>query len=97
SESESLPPSSLDSELYRAIEKFASKNHPGCPVVPFLLPGATDSRFLREKGILTYDFCPFQLTEKELMNVHANNERIELENIRFGTKVLVEIIREIAT
>jgi len=97
SESESLPPSSLDSELYRAIEKFASKNHPGCPVVPFLLPGATDSRFLREKGILTYDFCPFQLTEKELMNVHANNERIELENIRFGTKMLVEIIREIAT
>jgi acetylornithine deacetylase/succinyl-diaminopimelate desuccinylase-like protein len=96
-ESESLPPSSLDTEFYRAIQKFASENDPGCPVVPFLLPGATDSRFLREKGIITYDFCPFQLTEKELMRVHGNNERIDLENLRFGTKMLVDLIKEIAT
>jgi acetylornithine deacetylase/succinyl-diaminopimelate desuccinylase-like protein len=96
SESESLLPSSLDSELFRAIERFASDNDPGCPVVPFLLPGATDSRFLREKGILTYDFCPFRLTEKELMRVHANNERIDLENLRFGTKALVALLKEVA-
>jgi acetylornithine deacetylase/succinyl-diaminopimelate desuccinylase-like protein len=97
SESDSLPPSPLDTDLYQAIEKSASENDPGCPVVPFLLPGATDSRFLRESGIITYDFCPFRLTEKELMRVHGNNERIDLENLRFGTKMLVEIIKEIAT
>jgi len=97
SESDSLPPSPLDTDLYQAIEKFASENDPGCPVVPFLLPGATDSRFLRESEIITYDFCPFRLTEKELMRVHGNNERIDLENLRFGTKMLVEIIKEIAT
>lgn len=97
SESESLPPSPLDTELYRAIEKTASKNDPGCPIVPFLLPGATDSRFLREKGILTYDFSPFRLTEKELMRVHANNERIDLENLRSATKALIDILKEVAT
>ena len=97
SESDSLSPSPLDTDLYQAIEKSASENDPGCPVVPFLLPGATDSRFLRESGIITYDFCPFRLTEKELMRVHGNNERIDLENLRFGTKMLVEIIKEIAT
>jgi acetylornithine deacetylase/succinyl-diaminopimelate desuccinylase-like protein len=96
-ESESLPPSSLDTDLFQAIKKFVADNDPDCPVAPFLVPGATDSRFLREKGITTYDFCPFRLTEKELMRVHAHNERIDLENLKFGTKILVEIIKEVAT
>jgi len=96
-ESESLPPSPLNTDLYHAIEKFAQENDPDCPIVPFLLPGATDSRYLREKGIITYDFCPFRLTEKELMRVHANNERIDLKNLKFGTKALLEIIKEVAT
>ena len=97
SESLSLPPSPLDTDLYQAIEKFAAKNDPGCPVVPVLLSGATDSRFLREKGITTYDFCPFRLKEKELLLVHGTDERITLENLKFGLKMLVEIIKDVAT
>ena len=97
SESLSLPPSPLDTDLFQAIEKFAAKNDPGCPVVPVLLSGATDSRFLREKGITAYDFCPFRLKEKELLLVHGTDERIALENLKFGTKMLVEIIREVVT
>ncbi|MGQ9645624.1 MAG: M20/M25/M40 family metallo-hydrolase [Thermodesulfobacteriota bacterium] len=96
-ESQSLSPSPLDTDLYRAIVKFAAKNDPGCPVVPLLLPGATDSRFLRERGIIAYDLCPFRLTEKDLLRVHGNNERVALENLKFGTRMLVEILKEIAT
>jgi acetylornithine deacetylase/succinyl-diaminopimelate desuccinylase-like protein len=96
SESHSLPPSPFDTDLFRAIRRFAAKTDPGCPVVPHLLPGATDSRLLREKGIITYDFCPFRLTEKEMMIIHGNDERIALENLRFGMKMLVEIIKEVA-
>jgi acetylornithine deacetylase/succinyl-diaminopimelate desuccinylase-like protein len=97
SESRSLPPSPFDTDLFRAIQRFAAKNDPGCPVVPHLLPGATDSRLLREKGIITYDFCPFRLAEKEMMIIHGNDERISLENLRFGMKMLVEILTEVAT
>ena len=96
SESPSLPPSSLDTDLLRGIQKFAARNDPGCPVVPLLLSGATDGRFLREKGIITYDFCPFRLTEKELLKVHGNNERIALENLRFGMGMMFEILKEVA-
>jgi acetylornithine deacetylase/succinyl-diaminopimelate desuccinylase-like protein len=95
--SRSLPPSPFNTDLFQAIQRFAAVNDPGCPVVPHLLPGATDSRLLREKGIITYDFCPFRLTEKELMIVHGNDERIALENLRFGMKMLAEIIKEVAT
>ena len=97
SESLSLPPSPLNTDFYQAIQKFAAKNDPDCPVVPVLLSGATDSRFLREKGITTYDFCPFRLKEKELLLVHGTDERITLENLKFGMKMLVEIIKEVAT
>jgi acetylornithine deacetylase/succinyl-diaminopimelate desuccinylase-like protein len=94
-ESQSILPSPLDTDFYKAIQKFATQNDPGCPIVPLLLPGATDSRFLRDKGIIAYDFCPFRLTEKDLLKVHGNNERVALENLRFGMRMLVEIIKEI--
>ena len=96
SESVSLPPSLFDTALFRAIDHYAGRNDPGCPVVPLLLSGATDSRFLREKGIIAYDFCPFRLTEKELMRVHGNNERIAVENLRFGMETMLEIVKEVA-
>ncbi len=97
SESPSLPPSPFDTDLYKAIKKYAGENDPDCPVVPLLLPGATDARFLREKGIITYDFCPFRLTEKEMLRIHGNNERIAIENLRVGMRMMVDILKEIAT
>jgi acetylornithine deacetylase/succinyl-diaminopimelate desuccinylase-like protein len=96
SESRSLPPSPLDTDLFKAIQSFAAQNDPGCPVVPVLLSGATDSRFFREKGVITYDFCPFRLRESELKNEHGNDERIAVENLRFGMKMAVEILKEVA-
>src|SRR4030042_1149237 len=87
-EGESLLPSPLNTALFQAIQRFAADNDPGCPVVPVLLSGATDSRLLREKGVITYDFCPFRLTETELKTEHGNDERIVLENLRFGMKML---------
>ncbi len=96
-ESKSIPPSPMDTELISIIKDFASRNDPECPVVPLLLPGATDSRFLRENGIATYDFCPFRLTEKEILRVHGNNERISLDNLKFGMMTLFEIVKKIST
>jgi acetylornithine deacetylase/succinyl-diaminopimelate desuccinylase-like protein len=92
-----VPPSPFNTDLFQAIQKFASKNDPDCPVVPFLLPGATDSRFLRERGMTTYDFCPFRLQEKEIYRIHGNDERIAIENLKFGMKMLFEVLKEVAT
>jgi acetylornithine deacetylase/succinyl-diaminopimelate desuccinylase-like protein len=96
-EGKSIPPSPFSTDLFQAIQKFATSNDPDCPVVPLLLPGATDSRFLRERGITTYDFCPFRLPEKEILRVHGNDERIAIENLTFGMRMLMEVIKEVAT
>lgn len=92
-----VPPSPFNTDLFQAIQKFAKENDPDCPVVPLLLPGATDSRFLRERGMTTYDFCPFRLQEKEIYRVHGNDERIAIKNLKFGMKMLFEVLKEVAT
>ena len=97
SQSRSHPPSPLDTDLFQAIQRFAARHDPDCPVVPHLLPGGTDARFLRERGITAYDFCPFRLTEKEMLRIHGNNERIALENLKFGMSLMTEVLEDIAT
>ena len=34
---------------------------------------------------------------KELGGVHGNDERLSLENVKFGTRTMVEIVRRLAT
>ncbi len=95
-ESQPLPPSPTDNEFYQAIYKVAQRRHPGCVVTPFLITGATDSRFFREAGLPCYDFSPFRLSQEELKLVHGHNERISIENLGFASEVIFEIIQEVA-
>jgi acetylornithine deacetylase/succinyl-diaminopimelate desuccinylase-like protein len=91
-----LPPSSSSNELYGAIERVAQRKDPGCLVTPFLMSGATDSRFFREIGVPCYDFSPFRLRQEDMKLVHGHNERISIENLGFASEVIFEIVREVA-
>jgi acetylornithine deacetylase/succinyl-diaminopimelate desuccinylase-like protein len=95
-ESNPLPPSPLDNELYHAIEQVARRKDPGSIVTPFLITGATDSRFFREIGVPCYDFSPFRLRLGDAKLVHGHNERISIENMGFANEVIFEIINEVA-
>jgi acetylornithine deacetylase/succinyl-diaminopimelate desuccinylase-like protein len=95
-ESNPLPPSPLDNELYQAIEQVAQRKDPGCVVTPFLITGATDSRFFRQIGIPCYDFSPFRLRQEDAKLVHGHNERISIENLGFASEVIFEIVTEVA-
>jgi acetylornithine deacetylase/succinyl-diaminopimelate desuccinylase-like protein len=95
-ESSPLPPSPTSNELYQAINRVAQRNDPGCVVTPFLITGATDSRFFREIGIPCYDFSPFRLRQEDMKLVHGHNERISIENLGFASRVIFEIVHEVA-
>jgi acetylornithine deacetylase/succinyl-diaminopimelate desuccinylase-like protein len=95
-ESIALPPSPIDNELYQAIERVAQRKDPGCMVTPFLITGATDSRFFREIGVPCYDFSPFRLRQEDMKLVHGHNERISIENLGFASEVIFEIVCEVA-
>jgi acetylornithine deacetylase/succinyl-diaminopimelate desuccinylase-like protein len=95
-ESNPLPPSPMDNELYLAIEKVAQRRDPGCVVTPFLITGATDSRFFRQIGVPCYDFSPVRLSQEDSKLVHGHNERISIENVGLASEVIFEIVTEVA-
>ena len=86
------PPSSHETPLFRAIEKAVALHDPGCIVTPHLVPGATDSRYFRAAGVPCYDFIPFRLTMEERMLIHGIDERISIENMKFGVEMMVDIL-----
>ena len=89
--------SPTDTEFFRVLEGIAGKIDPGVKVTTPLLTGFTDCHFFREKGIPCYGFIPFRMPAKELGGVHGNDERLSLENVKFGTRTMVEIVRRLAT
>ena len=95
-ESNPIPPSPTDNELYQAIVAVAQREAPGVVVTPFLITGATDSRFFREIGVPCYDFSPFRLRQEDHKLVHGHNERIAIENIGLASEFIFEIVREVA-
>lgn len=89
----SFPPSSspTDTALYRAVQAVAAREH--IPVVPSVLTGFTDSHYFRTKGIVSYGFVPFEVSEDDDSRVHGTNERLSIENLRQGTRRLIEILQ----
>lgn len=89
------PSSPLDSELYLAIERVALRNDPKAMVLPYLSRGASDSAFLRAKGVAAYG-APLFAVEKEGDRSHGNDERRSLDNLRRGTELLWQIVLDVA-
>jgi acetylornithine deacetylase/succinyl-diaminopimelate desuccinylase-like protein len=84
-----------DSPLYDVFQQVLDVHDPGCEVVPFVVPGATDGRYLAERGVKVYGFAP---TKQEpgwamLEMAHAPNERISLANLEFGAVVIHDVVK----
>jgi acetylornithine deacetylase/succinyl-diaminopimelate desuccinylase-like protein len=56
------------------------------PVVPTFVPGFTDSRFFRERGIPAYGVTPFALAGEDLRGIHNPDERIPLAELDRGVE-----------
>lgn len=71
------PPSRLDTEMYRAIEKAASRTYPGATTLPGMLTGYTDMALLRQKGIPSYGIGPpVTLQDRTNFGPHSDVERL---------------------
>jgi acetylornithine deacetylase/succinyl-diaminopimelate desuccinylase-like protein len=95
----SFPPSTspVDSEFFHVLREVANVYDPGAVVAAPMITGFTDCHYFREKGIPCYGFMPFKLTPRDLGGVHGNDERVSVDNVVFGTEVMTEIVRRMAT
>jgi acetylornithine deacetylase/succinyl-diaminopimelate desuccinylase-like protein len=87
------PAADWDTELFRTINGVIKESMEDAVVVPSMTVGATDNRFLRERGIPAYGFIPCLLSPEEAAGFHGNNEFLTVENLNMGCELMYEVVR----
>jgi len=71
------PPSRIDTEMFKALERTQRRMYPGAITLPSMLTGATDMAQLRVKGVQAYGFGPLiEESEVSLHGPHSDQERL---------------------
>jgi acetylornithine deacetylase/succinyl-diaminopimelate desuccinylase-like protein len=83
-----------DMALFETLGGILRELDPSARPVPLLFPAVSDGRFFARLGIQTYGFLPMQLpAEMRFMElVHAENERIPVDALEFGTTAIERLL-----
>ena len=92
----SAPPSeaSHDTPLFRLIKARTEAADPGSRAIPWMLPGATDSKFYAQLGAVCYGFAPVRLEASMPFGslYHGNDERMPIDGLLWGLRLYSEIV-----
>jgi len=88
--------SGTDNVLFAAIRNVSAKYFPGAPVVPHITSGYTENQRYRPLGISAYGFNPYSATDEEGNTEHGNDERIRVEEVRRGPRILFDVVAAVA-
>jgi acetylornithine deacetylase/succinyl-diaminopimelate desuccinylase-like protein len=90
------PPSPLDPEVMRHVERITAEMWPGVLVIPTMGTGATDSRYLRNAGIPAYGVSGL-FVEATDNRTHGRDERIGVKDLYAGREFLHRLVRALAS
>jgi acetylornithine deacetylase/succinyl-diaminopimelate desuccinylase-like protein len=90
-EATSSPPP-LTPEILEPIEAVSQQMWPGLPVLPFMVAGATDGRFLTPAGIPTYGVSGL-FKDPAKVNAHGLNEKMPVASLYESQEFLDRLIR----
>jgi acetylornithine deacetylase/succinyl-diaminopimelate desuccinylase-like protein len=88
--------SPTNTTLFDAVRKVSQQYFPGAPVVPKITSGYTENQRYRPLGIQAYGYNPFTATDEEGSTEHGNDERIRVEEVRRGPKILYDVVATVA-
>ena len=80
--------------LWEAVESFVRAEEPDAALAPIVLPGFTDSHWVRDAfGTVAYGFFPMRAMDVELAArlVHSADERIPVDDLELGTRFLLHV------
>ncbi len=91
------PPSRLDTEMFRAIERTQKRMYPEAITLPAMLTAATDMAQMRAKGVQAYGWGPVtEESEMTLHGPHSDQERVLETSIPAMLRFLWETVIEVA-
>src|SRR5205807_1808950 len=82
----------IQTALFDAIGQVSRHYFPGTPVVPHITSGYTENQRYRPLGINAYGFSPYAATDEEGHTEHGNDERIRVEELRRGPRILFDVV-----
>jgi acetylornithine deacetylase/succinyl-diaminopimelate desuccinylase-like protein len=88
--------SPTNTELYAAFRKASAAYFGNAPVAPYLTGGYTENQRYREIGIESYGFSPYAVLEEVSHTEHGDDERIAVDEVRRGFRVLYDVVNEVA-
>jgi acetylornithine deacetylase/succinyl-diaminopimelate desuccinylase-like protein len=88
--------SPTDTALYKAVRQVTAHYFPGAPVAPLLTSGYDENQRYRPLGIYAYGFNPYTATQEENDTEHGNDERIRVEEVRRGFRVMYDVVTKVA-
>jgi carboxypeptidase PM20D1 len=91
------PGSDPNSAMFNAIAESARELDPAITVVPYMSTGGTDSSHLRRIGIDAYGVLPFPMEQPDEERMHGHDERVPVDSLVFGTRLIYESVRRVAT
>ena len=78
------------SGLFDTIREVIQATDSNATVSPFLVAGGTDAASL--PGIKVYGFMPGYFSAEEMNGAHNHEERVSIDNLAFGTRVLFDVV-----
>jgi acetylornithine deacetylase/succinyl-diaminopimelate desuccinylase-like protein len=85
----------FDGALIDAISNALRAEDPGARAVPYMLSGGTDAKAWTTLGIRCFGFAPLKLPADLNFSAlfHGVDERVPVEGLRFGVRVLDRLLR----
>jgi acetylornithine deacetylase/succinyl-diaminopimelate desuccinylase-like protein len=90
------PASPLNSEIVGAMTTATQELWPGVPVVPIMVPYATDGAYLRAAGIPTYGIQGFFM-DRDDIRFHGRDERLLVTSFYEGQQFLYDLVKMLAS
>jgi acetylornithine deacetylase/succinyl-diaminopimelate desuccinylase-like protein len=85
-----MPP--LTESILGPARKVAQRIWPGVVIVPTMLPGYTDGKYLNPAGIPTYGLSGL-FEDAEGNHIHGLNERMRVKSLMEGRRFLYEVVK----
>ena len=90
------PPSPLNPEILRAVERLTAEFWPGIPVIPTMSGGATDGSYLRNAGIPTYGHSGLAGDIND-NRAHGKDERVLVKSYFDGLEYLYRLVKALSS
>ena len=90
--------SPTNTPMWQLLGELMAKAHPGAPLIPSLIVGATDARFFRHKGAVAYGaglFSDRVNSSDFMLRFHGNDERVDIDSLALTTQLWIDVVKNL--